>query len=209
MGNKSHKHNKREYPRCCNCIREEPKMHPLLYYNPQEPKCKIGVLGDAKTGKTCFCNRLAFNNYNDNYDETYVVSLISYKTTFKLDKMMVDIDIELNDNPSKEIMKSLIQIFIKTIQVAIILYAIDDRDSFEHLQKWVGLVQSVNKEIIIMIIGNKSDLYINEKVPEPEGKEFAFKNNYLFCLSSCLYSKDVEHDILEVLFVNSKHGQNN
>ena len=61
MGNKNHKHKKRECPCCCNCIREEPKKYTLLSYNPEEPKCKIGVLGDSKTGKTCFCNRLAYN----------------------------------------------------------------------------------------------------------------------------------------------------
>ena len=113
MGNKNHKHKIRECPCCCNCIREEPKKYTLLSYNPEEPKCKIGVLGDSKTGKTCFCNRLAYNNYNDYYDDTYSVSIISYKTTFKLkEEKVVDIDIELNDNPSKENMKALIKLII-------------------------------------------------------------------------------------------------
>ena len=204
MGNKNHKHKIRECPCCCNCIREEPKKYTLLSYNPEEPKCKIGVLGDSKTGKTCFCNRLAYNNYNDYYDDTYSVSIISYKTTFKLkEEKVVDIDIELNDNPSKENMKALIKLFIRKIQVAIILYAINDRDSFEHLQKWVDLVQSVNKEIIIIIIGNKSDRFLFGMVPESEAKEFAIKNNFLFFITSCLYSKDVESEILQGLFVNN------
>ena len=100
-------------------------------------------------------------------------------------------------------MKALIKLFIRKIQVAIILYAIDDRDSFEHLQKWVDLVQSVNKEIIIIIIGNKSDRFLFGMVPESEAKEFAITNNFLFFITSCLYGKDVESEILQGLFVNN------
>ena len=93
-------------------------------------------------------------------------------------------------------MKALIKLFIRKIQVAIILYAIDDKDSFEHLQKWVDLVQSVNKEIIIIIIGNKSDRFLFGMVPESEAKEFAIKNNfllphaYMVKMSSLKYYKD-------------------
>ena len=95
-------------------------------------------------------------------------------------------------------MKSLIKLFIRKIQVAIILYAINDRDSFEHLQKWVDLVQSVNKEIIIIIIGNKSDRFLFGMVPESEAKEFAIKiifyfllpHAYMVKMSSLKYYKD-------------------
>ena len=58
-------------------------------------------------------------------------------------------------------------------------YSITSRKSFERLNYWKNLAEDVvnKKKILIVIVGNKSDLYNDEEVNEEEGIEYAQKNN--------------------------------
>lgn len=60
--------------------------------------------------------------------------------------------------------------------VAIVLvYSIIKKNSFEALENyWIPEIEKqCNKNIILVVAGNKTDLYQNEQVTEDEGKKFA------------------------------------
>ena len=76
------------------------------------------------------------------------------------------------------------KIFTKNSKIVIFVYSINNRESFEIMKTyWVkSIKESLGDEPIIGIVGNKSDLFLEEKVKEEEGKEFANQLNANFRL---------------------------
>ena len=69
--------------------------------------------------------------------------------------------------------------------LAIIVYAIDDKKSFEDVENWVNLVKiNAKPETLLYIVGNKNDLENERQVKKEEGEEFAKKNNFNFFIET-------------------------
>merc|ERR1739848_265961 len=67
------------------------------------------------------------------------------------------------------------------------------RDTFEHLQSWLEDCRRYsNKDIVIMLIGNKSDLANKRAVSKEEGEAFAAKNGLTFLETSAKTAENVE-----------------
>ena len=83
---------------------------------------------------------------------------------------------------------------MKNTQIALIVYSIIDKNSFEQLNFWINLVKEVNKDkkIIFGIAANKSDLFESQIVSFEEGKKFADSNDILFFESSAKTGNNVE-----------------
>lgn len=69
---------------------------------------------------------------------------------------------------------------------AIIVYEITSNESFEKVKKWVAELRehANNKDIVIMIAGNKCDMESSRRVPKKEAEAFAKANNALHYLVS-------------------------
>ena len=76
--------------------------------------------------------------------------------------------------------------FFKESSVAIIVYDITSKSSFEEIKNyWMSLVkENAPKEIILYIVGNKIDLSEREAVNEDEVRDYAQKENVLFWSTS-------------------------
>ena len=73
--------------------------------------------------------------------------------------------------------KSLISNFYRNYSLVIIIYSIDNKESFEHAENWLTDLKShANPDIRIFLVGNKSDLEEERKVTSEEGLKF--KNNH-------------------------------
>lgn len=67
------------------------------------------------------------------------------------------------DTAGQEKFHSLAPLYYKDATVAIVVYAIDDLNSFNSLKKWVGELKIYGpKKQLICIVGNKLDLVDNE-----------------------------------------------
>ena len=82
---------------------------------------------------------------------------------------------------------------MKNTQIALIVYSIIDKNSFEQLNFWINLVKEVNKDkkIIFGIAANKSDLFESQIVSFEEGKKFADENDCLFFETSAKDHKSI------------------
>ena len=80
------------------------------------------------------------------------------------------------------------------------VYDITNKATFEEIQKyWLGQIRSVcGDEAIIGILGNKSDLFANEQVPEQMAREFAEKNKCFFALCSAYEGVGIEEAFKEL-----------
>ena len=79
-------------------------------------------------------------------------------------------------------------------------YDITKRPSFDHIPRWLEELRShADKNIVIILIGNKSDLESQRAVPTDDAKEFAQKEGLFFLETSALQSTNVEAAFTTVL----------
>ena len=143
---------------------------------------KICLLGNSGVGKTCIIDRYIDSKYNDNQSPNQG----SICFTKILNRNGKKINLDIWDTAGQEQYRSLGQYFYKDSYIIILVYDITVRDSFEDLKKvWYSEVQkNGEKDIILGVVGNKSDLYENENNPEEEAKKFAIEINAIFMLIS-------------------------
>jgi GTPase SAR1 family protein len=73
------------------------------------------------------------------------------------------------------------------------VYDITRRETFEHLTTWLEDCRKYsNQNIVIMLIGNKSDLENKRAVSREEGEAFARQNNITFLETSAKTAENVE-----------------
>ena len=137
------------------------------------PNCKVVLLGDSGVGKTCIISRYISGNFDPNSASTNGASYASKNVTFENSGKSLMLDIW--DTAGQEKYKALTKFFYKDAAVAILVYDITLRQSFDNLKEyWYKQVQeNGERNVVLAIAGNKSDLYETEAVPEEEAKEYA------------------------------------
>eukprot|EP00826_Nyctotherus_ovalis_P020111 TRINITY_DN1628_c0_g1_i9.p1 TRINITY_DN1628_c0_g1~~TRINITY_DN1628_c0_g1_i9.p1 ORF type:complete len:158 (-),score=42.75 TRINITY_DN1628_c0_g1_i9:107-580(-) len=88
---------------------------------------------------------------------------------------------QLWDTAGQERFKNLIPNYLRDCQVAVIVYDITNRESFEATSYWVKEVNEItNKNVVIALVGNKLDLESERAVQKEEGEKLARENNMSF-----------------------------
>lgn len=78
------------------------------------------------------------------------------------------------------------------------MYDITRRETFEHLTTWLEDCRRYSSHnIVIMLIGNKSDLEEKRAVSREEGEAFAQKNGLQFLETSAKTAENVEEAFLQ------------
>lgn len=83
---------------------------------------------------------------------------------------------------------------------ALLVYDVTRRTTFENVSRWLReLRDHTDPNIVVMLIGNKSDLRHLVAVPTEDGKDFAERESLYFMETSALESKNVDNAFAEVL----------
>lgn len=83
---------------------------------------------------------------------------------------------------------------------AMLVYDMTKRQSFDHMSRWLEELRAhADKNIVVMLIGNKSDLGTLRAVPTEDAQEFAERENLCFMETSALEATNVESAYLTVL----------
>ena len=136
---------------------------------------KIIVIGDSGVGKSCLTNRATINLFEDTYTATVGFEFLSFNV--KIDGKIIKLQIW--DTCGQELYRSLITNFYRNASLAIIVYAINSRDSFENIEMWLRELRThSNPDAKVFLIGNKVDLD-NERVITKEQGETFYKTNKL------------------------------
>ena len=148
------------------------------------PSCKVVLVGDSGVGKTCIISRYISGAFNQNSPSTNGASYASKLITF--DELKKSISLDIWDTAGQEKYKSLTKFFYKDAAVAILVYDVTNRNSFESMKNfWYGQIQDFgSKNIILGVAGNKCDMYEKEEVNESEGKAFAESIGAFFEITS-------------------------
>ncbi|KAK6928694.1 Small GTPase, partial [Dillenia turbinata] len=83
---------------------------------------------------------------------------------------------------------------------AMLVYDMTKPQTFEHVARWLEELRGhADKNIVIMLVGNKSDLGSLRAVAVEDAKEFAQKENLFFMETSALEATNVETAFLTLL----------
>lgn len=130
-------------------------------------KYKIVFLGDQGVGKTSLITRFMYDTFDSHYAATIGIDFLS-KTMYLEDRT---VRLQLWDTAGQERFRSLIPSYIRDSNVAVVVYDISNRESFESVAKWCEDVRNERGgNVIICIVGNKSDLVDKRVVSSEEGE---------------------------------------
>ena len=144
---------------------------------------KIVFLGNTGVGKTCIINRFARDRFNEETDCT--LGAIFTSKVIEYPDINISIRYQIWDTAGQEIYRCLASMYYKEATVAVLVYDITSKKTFEGLKQWIEeLKEKADENIMIAIVGNKLDLLHLEEVKIDEAKEFAENNNALFTQTS-------------------------
>ena len=127
-------------------------------------------------GKSCLLSRFAWDQFSLDSKSTIGVE-------FATKSLLIGgqtVKVQVWDTAGQERYRAITTAYYRDALGAIILYDITNQESFNNVARWVQDVRnnSNNKNINIMLLGNKSDLVKQRKVPADSGKLFS-RNNEL------------------------------
>ena len=146
-------------------------------YNQYDLSFKMIVIGDAGVGKSCLTTKAAKGIFDESYSATVGFEFLTFN--IKLDGKVIKLQIW--DTCGQEIYRSLISSFYRNASLAMMVYSIDSKESFIHIETWLKEVKlQSNPDIKIFLIGNKADLEEKREVKTDEANQFKLENDFHF-----------------------------
>ena len=130
---------------------------------------KLIFIGDSGVGKSCLTTKAVKNNFEEYYQATVGFEFLTFNMKIN-DKV---IKLQIWDTCGQEIYKSLISNFYRNSSLAVVIYSIDNKESFNHAENWLNDLKSqANPDVRIFLVGNKADLEEDRKVSKEEGEKY-------------------------------------
>jgi len=147
----------------------------------ERAKYKLVFLGDSTVGKTSLITRFIYDQFDSNYKVTIGIDFVS-KTMYLEDRT---VRLQLWDTAGQERFRSLIPSYIRDSSVAIVVYDITSRESFANSERWIDDVRNERgKQVLMVLVGNKSDLHSDRQVSTEEGERKAEEHGIMFLETS-------------------------
>ncbi|KAL7389292.1 hypothetical protein ABVT39_001188 [Epinephelus coioides] len=144
-------------------------------------KFKLVFLGEQSVGKTSLITRFMYDSFDNTYQATIGIDFLS-KTMYLEDRT---IRLQLWDTAGQERFRSLIPSYIRDSAAAVVVYDITNVNSFQQTTKWIDDVRTERgSDVIIMLVGNKTDLADKRQITTEEGEQRAKEMNVLFIETS-------------------------
>ncbi|XP_032836172.1 ras-related protein Rab-6A isoform X2 [Petromyzon marinus] len=144
-------------------------------------KFKLVFLGEQSVGKTSLITRFMYDSFDNTYQATIGIDFLS-KTMYLEDRT---VRLQLWDTAGQERFRSLIPSYIRDSTVAVVVYDVTNVNSFQQTSKWIDDVRTERgSDVIIMLVGNKTDLADKRQVSIDEGERKAKELNVMFIETS-------------------------
>ena len=144
-------------------------------YKDYDLSFKIIVIGNSGVGKSCLALKATKNIFEEQFMSTVGFEFFAFNLKIN-DKI---IKLQIWDTCGQEVYRSLISNFYRSSSMAIIVYAIDNQESFDDLDSWVKQLKTHSgPNVKIFIIGNKNDLEDRRVISKEKGEEFVKNNGF-------------------------------
>lgn len=157
---------------------------------------KVVLIGDSGVGKSNLLSRFTRNEFNLESKSTIGVE-------FATRSIVVDgkkIKAQIWDTAGQERYRAITSAYYRGAVGALLVYDIAKHLTYENTERWLKeLRDHADDNIVIMLVGNKSDLRHLRAVPTDEAKAFSEKNTLSFIETSALDSTNVEGAFTHIL----------
>ncbi|KAG6581588.1 Ras-related protein RGP1, partial [Cucurbita argyrosperma subsp. argyrosperma] len=150
---------------------------------------KVVLIGDSAVGKSQLLSRFSRNMFS--LDSKATIGVEFQTKTLVIDKKAIKAQIW--DTAGQERYRAVTSAYYRGAVGAMLVYDMTKRQSFDHITRWLDELRGhADKNIVIMLIGNKSDLDSLRLVPTEDAKEFAQMESLFFMETSALEATNVE-----------------
>lgn len=183
---------------------------------------KYIIVGDSGVGKSCLMMRFIDKRFETSHDLTIGVEFGSYLQ--QIDNNVIKLQIW--DTAGQESFRSITRSYYRGAIVAIIVFDVTSRKSFENIMSWYqDVINNKTHNITAVLVGNKIDKTDKRQISFDEAQKFASDNDMKYYETSAkddtnvndiflepaeeIYRQIKNKNIPEDLFVTGKKGKMN
>ena len=166
---------------------------------------KLILIGDSCVGKSNILLKYLKNQFNENSKTTVDVEFDTKNIIINNKR----IKIQILDTAGQERYLSIISAYYKGAKGALIVYDITRKNTFDNIDKWItDLKLNGDKNICIIILGNKSDLIDKREINKNDGIKKAEMYKTAFLETSALNGDNISKafdELIEQIVINNKN----
>ncbi|XP_072963231.1 ras-related protein RIC2-like [Typha angustifolia] len=157
---------------------------------------KVVLIGDSGVGKSNLLSRFTKNEFSLESKSTIGVEF----ATRSLNVEGKVIKAQIWDTAGQERYRAITSAYYRGAVGALLVYDVTRHATFENAERWLRELRNhTDPNIVVMLIGNKSDLRHLVAVSTEDGKAFAEKESLYFMETSALEAINVDRAFAEVL----------
>ncbi|CAN1283548.1 Ras-related protein RABA1c [Linum perenne] len=142
---------------------------------------KVVLIGDSGVGKSNLLSRFTRNEFSLTVDSKVIKA-------------------QIWDTAGQERYRAITSAYYRGAVGALLVYDVTRHATFENTERWLKeLRDHTDPNIVVMLVGNKSDLRHLVAVSTEDGKSFAERESLYFMETSALEAVNVENAFAEVL----------
>ncbi|XP_072840142.2 ras-related protein Rab-25 [Pogona vitticeps] len=150
---------------------------------------KVVLIGESGVGKTNLLSRFTRNEFNHDSRTTIGVEF-STRTILVGDAL---VKAQIWDTAGLERYRAITSAYYRGAVGALLVFDITKHQTYDVVERWLKeLYDHAEATIVVMLVGNKTDLAHSREVPTEEAKMYAENNGLLFLETSALDSTNVE-----------------
>ncbi|XP_029038623.1 ras-related protein Rab-37-like isoform X2 [Osmia bicornis bicornis] len=156
----------------------------------------VMLLGDSGVGKTCLLTRFRDGRFlSGNYITTVGID-------FRNKVVVVDdtsIKLQIWDTAGQERFRSVTHAYYRDAHALLLLYDVTNKTSYDNIRAWLSEIREhANEDVVIMLLGNKSDCGTERVVKREDGERLAQEYKVPFMETSAKTGLNVELAFLAV-----------
>ncbi|XP_023786370.1 ras-related protein Rab-17 [Cyanistes caeruleus] len=168
--------------------------------SPQRPRpsymYKVVLLGSMSVGKSSLAYRYVRNDFRELLP---TVGCAFLTQTLDLDEAIVKF--EIWDTAGQEKYQSVSHLYYRDAHAALLVYDIANKQTLSRAKLWLEELEKrfLPNEIVIALVGNKTDLATEREVTTEEGEELARTKGLLFMETSAKSNHQVNDVFMAVV----------
>eukprot|EP01129_Flabellula_baltica_P015590 TRINITY_DN799_c0_g3_i2.p2 TRINITY_DN799_c0_g3~~TRINITY_DN799_c0_g3_i2.p2 ORF type:complete len:228 (-),score=68.95 TRINITY_DN799_c0_g3_i2:2795-3478(-) len=150
---------------------------------------KVVLVGDSGVGKSNLLLRFTKGQFKE--DTTATIGVEFAVKSIDIDE--VSIKAQIWDTAGQERYRAVTSAYYRSAVGAMLIYDITNKESFDNIERWLDeLRQHADNNIVIMLIGNKSDQYHVIEVPTERAELYCRENGLNFMETSAKDNTNVD-----------------
>jgi small GTP-binding protein len=134
-----------------------------------EPTIKTVVIGNHMVGKTTLIQRVVTGKFQPWLSQTVGAT----NTTIRANGPSGPVVFQIWDTAGQEKFRDLVPVYFRNAECALVVYAIDDRSSFESVPAWIASLRNISPNSVVCLVANKTDLNESRVVSFDHGERMA------------------------------------